>query len=288
MRQLKVTKSITSRDSKALARYLQEIGHMELLTVDQEVELSQKIREGGPEASIALDKLVNANLRFVVTVAKQYQNSGMSLLDLINEGNIGLIKAAQRFDDTRGFKFISYAVWWIRQSILLAISEKSRMVRLPLNQDSSLSKINKAISKFEQLNGRRPSDEELAEILDISADKVSMARSTSGKHISVDAPFSEGEDGSLLDVLPNEGAEMSDESVNKESLMLELNRVLSQLNTRECEIVKMSYGIGCPEMTLDEISAKYELSRERVRQIKEKAIRRLRGQKSTLLRAYLG
>ena len=288
MRQLKITKSITNRESASLDKYLQEIGRKELITVDEEVELAQRIREGGPAGQKALEKLVSANLRFVVSVAKQYQNQGLSLPDLIDEGNLGLIKAAQKFDETRGFKFISYAVWWIRQSILQALAEQSRIVRLPLNQVGSLNKIGKALSRFEQENERRPSAEELAEQLDVPVDKISDTMKVSGRHVSVDAPFVDGEDNSLLDVIPNDDSPMADSSLNQESLSKEVNRALDQLNQRESEILKMFFGIGCQEMTLEEIGAKFDLTRERVRQIKEKAIRRLKGQKSKLLKSYLG
>ena len=285
MRQLKITKSITNRESASLDKYLQEIGRKELITVDEEVELAQRIRQGD---QAALDKLVSANLRFVVSVAKQYQNQGLSLPDLIDEGNLGLIKAAQKFDETRGFKFISYAVWWIRQSILQALAEQSRIVRLPLNQVGSINKISKAQSRSEQEHERRPSDEELAERLDIPVDKISDTMKVSGRHVSVDAPFVEGEDNSLLDVLPNNDSPMADSTLNQESLAKEVNRALDQLSPRERDILKMFFGIGCQEMTLEEIGAKFDLTRERVRQIKEKAIRRLKGQKSKLLKAYLG
>lgn len=285
MRQLKITKSITNRESASLDKYLQEIGRKELITVDEEVELAQKIKQGD---QAALDKLVSANLRFVVSVAKQYQNQGLSLPDLIDEGNLGLIKAAQKFDETRGFKFISYAVWWIRQSILQALAEQSRIVRLPLNQVGSLNKIGKALQRFEQENERRPSASELAEQLDVPVEKIADTMKVSGRHVSVDAPFVDGEDNSLLDVLPNEDSPMADASLNQESLSKEVNRALDQLNPRERDILKMFFGIGCQEMTLEEIGAKFDLTRERVRQIKEKAIRRLKGQKSKLLKAYLG
>ena len=224
----------------------------------------------------------------MVSVAKQYQNQGLSLPDLIDEGNLGLIKAAQKFDETRGFKFISYAVWWIRQSILQALAEQSRIVRLPLNQVGSLNKIGKALSRFEQEHERRPSAEELAEQLDVPVDKIADTMKVSGRHVSVDAPFVDGEDNSLLDVLPNDDSPMADFSLNQESLSKEVNRALDQLNPRERDILKMFFGIGCQEMTLEEIGAKFDLTRERVRQIKEKAIRRLKGQKSKLLKAYLG
>lgn len=284
MRQLKITKSITNRESASLDKYLQEIGRKDLITVDEEVELAQKIKQGD---QAALDKLVSANLRFVVSVAKQYQNQGLSLPDLIDEGNLGLIKAAQKFDETRGFKFISYAVWWIRQSILQALAEQSRIVRLPLNQVGSLNKIGKALQRFEQENERRPSPAELAEQLDVPVEKIADTMKVSGRHVSVDAPFVDGEDNSLLDVLPNEDSPMADSSLTQESLSKEVNRALEQLNPRERDILKMFFGIGCQEMTLEEIGAKFDLTRERVRQIKEKAIRRLKGQKSKLLKSYL-
>lgn len=285
MRQLKITKSITNRESASLDKYLQEIGREELISVSEEVELAQRIKKGDKKA---LEKLVKANLRFVVSVAKQYQNQGLSLPDLIDEGNLGLIRAAQKFDETRGFKFISYAVWWIRQSILQALAEQSRIVRLPLNQVGSLNKITKALTKFEQEHERRPSPEELANILDLPVDKVADTLKVSGRHISVDAPFVEGEDNSLLDVLPNDDSPMADQTLNQESLSKEVDRALRQLYDREREILKMFFGIGCQEMTLEEIGAKFDLTRERVRQIKEKAIRRLKGQKSKLLKSYLG
>ncbi len=285
MRQLKITKSITNRESASLDKYLQEIGRKELISVDEEVELAQRIKQGD---QAALDKLVSANLRFVVSVAKQYQNQGLSLPDLIDEGNLGLIKAAQKFDETRGFKFISYAVWWIRQSILQALAEQSRIVRLPLNQVGSLNKISKELARFEQEHERRPSAEELAQRLDVPVEKVADTMKVSGRHVSVDAPFVDGEDNSLLDVLPNEDSPMADSSLNQESLAKEVNRALEQLNPRERDILKMFFGIGCQEMTLEEIGAKFDLTRERVRQIKEKAIRRLKGQKSKLLKSYLG
>ena len=276
MRQLKITKSITNRESASLDKYLQEIGREDLITVEEEVELAQRIRKGD---RVALEKLTRANLRFVVSVAKQYQNQGLSLPDLINEGNLGLIKAAEKFDETRGFKFISYAVWWIRQSILQALAEQSRIVRLPLNQVGSLNKISKAFSKFEQENERRPSPEELADELEIPVDKISDTLKVSGRHISVDAPFVEGEDNSLLD----------DRSLVNESLAREIDRALSTLTDREKEIIQMFFGIGQQEMTLEEIGDKFGLTRERVRQIKEKAIRRLRqSNRSKLLKSYLG
>ncbi len=286
MRQLKITKSITNRESASLDKYLQEIGREDLITVEEEVELAQRIRNGD---RLALEKLTRANLRFVVSVAKQYQNQGLSLPDLINEGNLGLIKAAEKFDETRGFKFISYAVWWIRQSILQALAEQSRIVRLPLNQVGSLNKINKAFSKFEQENERRPSAEELAEKLDIPVDKITDTMKVSGRHVSVDAPFVEGEDNSLLDVMINDDSPNADRALINESLSKEIDRALSTLSEREHEIVKKFFGIGVPEMTLEEIGDEFGLTRERVRQIKEKAIRRLRSSsKSKLLKGYLG
>ena len=286
MRQLKITKSITNRESASLDKYLQEIGKEDLITVEEEVELAQRIRKGDQRA---LEKLTRANLRFVVSVAKQYQNQGLSLPDLINEGNLGLIKAAEKFDETRGFKFISYAVWWIRQSILQALAEQSRIVRLPLNQVGSLNKINKAFSRFEQEHERRPSPEELAETLDLPAEKVADTLRVSGRHISVDAPFVEGEDNSLLDVLVNDDSPVADKTLINESLSTEVERALATLTEREREIMRWFFGINCQEMTLEEIGEKFGLTRERVRQIKEKAIRRLRhSSRSKLLKTYLG
>ena len=286
MRQLKITKSITNRESASLDKYLQEIGKEDLITVEEEVELAQRIRKGDQRA---LEKLTRANLRFVVSVAKQYQNQGLSLPDLINEGNLGLIKAAEKFDETRGFKFISYAVWWIRQSILQALAEQSRIVRLPLNQVGSLNKINKAFSRFEQENERRPSPEELADTLDLPAEKVADTLRVSGRHISVDAPFVEGEDNSLLDVLVNDDSPVADRTLINESLSTEVERALSTLTERERGIIKLFFGINTQEMTLEEIGEKFGLTRERVRQIKEKAIRRLRhSSRSKLLKTYLG
>ena len=286
MRQLKITKSITNRESASLDKYLQEIGKEDLITVEEEVELAQRIRKGDQKA---LEKLTRANLRFVVSVAKQYQNQGLSLPDLINEGNLGLIKAAEKFDETRGFKFISYAVWWIRQSILQALAEQSRIVRLPLNQVGSLNKINKAFSRFELENERRPSPEELADSLDLPAEKVADTLRVSGRHISVDAPFVEGEDNSLLDVLVNDDSPIADRTLINESLSTEVERALSTLTERERDIIKLFFGINTQEMTLEEIGEKFGLTRERVRQIKEKAIRRLRhSSRSKLLKTYLG
>ncbi|MBR5470405.1 MAG: sigma-70 family RNA polymerase sigma factor [Paludibacteraceae bacterium] len=286
MRQLKITKSITNRENASLDKYLQEIGREDLITVEEEVELAQRIRKGDQKA---LEKLTRANLRFVVSVAKQYQNQGLSLPDLIDEGNLGLIKAAEKFDETRGFKFISYAVWWIRQSILQALAEQSRIVRLPLNQIGSLNKISKALAKFEQENERKPSPEELSEKLDIPIEKIADTMKISGRHTSIDAPFVEGEDNSLLDVLVNDDSPVADNTLMHESLRKEIDRALSTLTERESEIIKMFFGIGCQEMTLEEIGDNFGLTRERVRQIKEKAIRRLRqSNKSKLLKGYLG
>ena len=286
MRQLKISKSITNRESASLDKYLQEIGHEDLLTVDEEVELAQRIRKGDRKA---LEKLTKANLRFVVSVAKQYQNQGLSLPDLINEGNLGLIKAAEKFDETRGFKFISYAVWWIRQSILQAIAEQSRIVRLPLNQVSSVNKINRVLNKFEQENERRPSVDEIADKVELPEDKIIDAMKVNGRHISVDAPFVEGEDNSLLDIMVNDDAPLADRSLVMESLRDEITRALSMLNDRERNIIECFFGIRQPEMTLEEIGERFGLTRERVRQIKEKAIRRLRhNTKNKMLKTYLG
>ncbi len=286
MRQLKITKSITNRESASLDKYLQEIGREELITIEEEVDLAQRIRTGD---KVALEKLTRANLRFVVSVAKQYQNQGLSLPDLINEGNLGLIKAAEKFDETRGFKFISYAVWWIRQSILQALAEQSRIVRLPLNQVGSLNKINKAFSKFEQEFERSPTPEELANILELPKEKVSDTLRVSGRHISVDAPFTDGEENSLLDVLINNDSPNADKTLLNESLGKEIERSLSTLTERERDIVRYFFGIGVQDMTLEEIGDRFGLTRERVRQIKEKAIRRLRhASRSSLLKSYLG
>ena len=286
MRQLKITKSITNRESEALDKYLQEIGKEEMISVEEEVELAQRIRKGDRKA---LERLTKANLRFVVSVAKQYQNQGLSLPDLINEGNLGLIKAAEKFDETRGFKFISYAVWWIRQSILQAIAEQSRIVRLPLNQVGSVNKINKVLSKFEQENERRPSVEEISEKLDLPEEKIDEAMSVNSRHVSVDAPFVDGEDNSLLDVLINDDAPMADKTLVMESLKAEINNALKMLNERERNVIEAFYGINQPELTLEEIGSKYNLTRQRVRQIKEKAIRRLRTcTKNKVLKTFLG
>lgn len=286
MRQLKISKSITNRESASLEKYLQEIGHQDLLTVDQEVELAQQIRKGDRKA---LEKLTKANLRFVVSVAKQYQNKGLSLPDLINEGNLGLIKAAEKFDETRGFKFISYAVWWIRQSILQAIAEQSRIVRLPLNQVGSVNRIARELNKFEQENERRPSVEEMADRIDLPEEKIADAMKMNTHHVSMDAPFAEGDDNSLLDILPNNDSPATDNELDMESLRAEISRALDILNDREKKVIKAFFGIGTSEMTLEEIGDKYNLTRERVRQIKEKAIRRLRhNTKSKTLKSYLG
>lgn len=286
MRQLKITKSITNRESDSLDKYLQEIGHEELISVEEEVELAQRIKKGDRKA---LEKLTKANLRFVVSVAKQYQNQGLSLPDLINEGNVGLIKAAEKFDETRGFKFISYAVWWIRQSILQAIAEQSRIVRLPLNQVGSVNKINRILNKFEQEHERRPSIDEIADNVDIPHDKIEEAMKVNSRHVSVDAPFADGEDNSLLDVLPNNDSPMADRKLVLESLREEINRALQTLNERERNIIEAFFGINQQEMTIEEIGDKYGLTRERVRQIKEKAIRRLRhNTQNKLLKSYLG
>ncbi len=286
MRQLKITKSITNRESASLDKYLQEIGKEELISVEEEVELAQRIKKGDQEA---LEKLTKANLRFVVSVAKQYQNQGLSLPDLIQEGNLGLIKAAEKFDETRGFKFISYAVWGIRQSILQALAEQSRIVRLPLNQVGSLNKINKAFARFEQEHERTPSAEELANELELPREKVTDTLRVAGRHISVDAPFADGEDNSLLDVLVNTDSPNADRGLINESLATEVERALEILTERERDIIRYFFGIGCSEMTLEEIGEKFDLTRERVRQIKEKAIRKLRqSARSKPLKSYLG
>ncbi len=287
MRQLKISKQITNRESQSLDKYLQEIGKVDLLTPDEEVILAQKIREGD---QLSLERLTKANLRFVVSVAKQYQNQGLSLGDLINEGNLGLIKAAQRFDETRGFKFISYAVWWIRQSILQALAEQSRIVRLPLNRVGSLNKISKTFSELEQKFEREPSPEELAEVLEISANEVVDTLKISGRHVSMDAPFVNGEENSLLDVLENDLEDKPDQGLITDSLRREVQRALSTLTQREADVVTLYFGLnGEHAMTLEEIGEKFNLTRERVRQIKEKAIRRLRHtSRSKALKTYLG
>lgn len=286
MRQLKISKSITNRESASLDKYLQEIGHEELLTTDEEVELAQRIRKGDKRA---LERLTKANLRFVVSVAKQYQNQGLSLPDLINEGNVGLIKAAEKFDETRGFKFISYAVWWIRQSILQAIAEQSRLVRLPLNQVGSVNKIARELSRFEQEHERKPSVDEIAERVDLPEDKIADAMKANSRHVSMDAPIADGEDSSMIDFLAGDSSN-TDRELAIESLKAEVSRVLKLLTDKEQKVLRAFFGIdGSPEMTLDEIGEKYNLTRERVRQIKEKALRRLRrNTKNKLLKSYLG
>ncbi|MCG8389086.1 MAG: RNA polymerase sigma factor RpoD/SigA [Cytophagales bacterium] len=287
MRQLKISKQITNRESQSLDKYLQEIGKVDLLTPDEEVELAQRIKEGD---QLALEKLTKANLRFVVSVAKQYQNQGLSLGDLINEGNLGLIKAAQRFDETRGFKFISYAVWWIRQSILQALAEQSRIVRLPLNRVGSLNKISKTFSELEQKYEREPSPDELAEVLDVTTAEVVDTMKISGRHVSMDAPFVQGEENSLLDVLESDLEETPDNELMNDSLRREVQRALSTLTQREADVITLYFGLnGEHSMTLEEIGEKFNLTRERVRQIKEKAIRRLRHtSRSKALKPYLG
>ncbi|MHA7842465.1 MAG: sigma-70 family RNA polymerase sigma factor [Winogradskyella sp.] len=287
MRQLKIIKQVTNREDKSLDKYLQDIGKIELVTADEEVELAQRIRSGD---EAALEKLVNANLRFVVSVAKQYQNQGLKLSDLINEGNIGLVKAAKRFDETRGFKFISYAVWWIRQSILQALAEQSRVVRLPLNKIGSISKINKAVSRLEQDNERPPSAEEIASTLDMSIRDVKLSLKNSGRHLSMDAPLKEGETSTLYDVYKTNDLPNADKSLLQQSLKKEIDRALQTLDHREADIVRLFYGIGGKHsMSLVEIGETFELTRERVRQIKERAVRKLRHKsRSKLLKAYLG
>ena len=287
MRQLKISKQITNRESQSLDKYLQEIGKVDLLTPDEEVELAQRIKDGD---HLALEKLTKANLRFVVSVAKQYQNQGLTLGDLINEGNLGLIKAAQRFDETRGFKFISSAVWWIRQSILQALAEQSRIVRLPLNRVGSLNKISKTFSELEQKFEREPSPDELAEVLEVTTAEVVDTMKISGRHVSMDAPFAQGEENRLLDVLENELEETPDNELMNDSLRREVQRALSTLTQREADVVTLYFGLnGEHALTLEEIGEKFDLTRERVRQIKEKAIRRLRHtSRSKALKPYLG
>ncbi len=288
MRQLKITKSITNRESQSLEKYLQEIGKVDLLTPEEEVELAKRIKQGDQQA---LEKLTKANLRFVVSVAKQYQNQGLSLSDLINEGNLGLIKAAQRFDETRGFKFISYAVWWIRQSILQALAEQSRIVRLPLNKVGSLNKINKAFSQLEQEYEREPSSDELAQLLEINTEEVETTLGVAARHVSMDAPFVEGEDNSLLDVLENGNTPGADQQLTyRESLRREIERSLGTLTDRQEDVIKLYFGIGVEHpMSLEDIGEKFGLTRERVRQIKDKAINKLRTtSRSKLLKSYLG
>ncbi len=287
MRQLKISKQITNRESQSLDKYLQEIGKVDLLTADEEVILAKRIRTGD---KAALEKLTKANLRFVVSVAKQYQNQGLSLSDLINEGNTGLIKSAQRFDETRGFKFISYAVWWIRQSILQALAEQSRIVRLPLNRVGSLNKISRTFSELEQKYEREPTPEELAEVLDLSVNEVNDTMKVSGRHVSVDAPFVQGEENSLLDVLENTSEEKPEEGLMNESLRKEILRSMSMLTEREADVILLYFGLGgYQSMTLEEIGVHFNLTRERVRQIKEKGIRKLRqSSRSDALKPYLG
>lgn len=284
---MKITKQYTNRESQSLDKYLQEIGKVDLLTPDEEIDLAIKIKKGD---QLALERLVKANLRFVVSVAKQYQNQGLSLGDLINEGNLGLIKAAKRFDETRGFKFISYAVWWIRQSILQALAEQSRIVRLPLNRVGALNKIGKAYSNLEQEFEREPSANELAKELEMDISEVSDTLKISGRHVSMDAPFAQGEDNRLLDVLSNDSQPTPDFTLMSESLKNEIERALSTLTEREAEVIKLYFGLNKEHsLTLEEIGEKFNLTRERVRQIKEKAIRRLRhASRSKNLRAYLG
>ncbi len=287
MRQLKITKSITNRETASLDKYLQDIGKEELITADEEVQLAQKVKQGD---QLALEKLVKANLRFVVSVAKQYQNQGLSLPDCINEGNLGLIKAAKRFDETRGFKFISYAVWWIRQSILQALAEQSRIIRLPLNQVGSLNKIKKATSKLEQEYERTPSSEEIADKLEIPDYKIDAAKKITTRYISMDAPLTQDDETKFLDVFVSENPIHTDDTLMRESLAREIQRSLATLTKKERDVINLYYGIGMPHgLTLEEIGAKFDLTRERVRQIKEKAIRRLKHtSRSKLLKAYLG
>ena len=287
MRQLKITKQVTNRETASLDKYLQEIGKVDLITAEEEVELAQRIKAGD---QIALEKLTKANLRFVVSVAKQYQNQGLTLPDLINEGNLGLIKAAQRFDETRGFKFISYAVWWIRQSILQALAEQSRIVRLPLNKIGSINKINKTYAFLEQAHERAPSEEEIAKELDMTINDVKESLKNSGRHVSMDAPLVEGEDSNLYDVLNSGESPNPDRTLLHESLRTEIERALETLTPREADVVRLYFGLGNQHaMTLEEIGETFDLTRERVRQIKEKAIRRLKHtSRSKILKTYLG
>ncbi len=287
MRQLKITKQVTNRETASLDKYLQEIGKVDLITADEEVELAQKIKAGDDRA---LEKLTKANLRFVVSVAKQYQNQGLTLPDLINEGNLGLIKAAKRFDETRGFKFISYAVWWIRQSILQALAEQSRIVRLPLNKIGSINKINKTFAFLEQSHERPPSAEEIAKELDMTINDVKESMKNSGRHVSMDAPLVEGEDSNLYDVLRSGESPNPDRELLHESLRTEIERALETLTPREADVIRLYFGLGDQHpMTLEEIGETFELTRERVRQIKEKAIRRLKHtSRSKILKTYLG
>ncbi|MFT7051644.1 RNA polymerase sigma factor RpoD/SigA [Psychroserpens burtonensis] len=287
MRQLKITKQVTNRESKSLDKYLQDISKLPMITAEEEVELAQRIREGD---QVALDKLTTANLRFVVSVAKQYQNQGLTLPDLINEGNAGLVKAAKRFDETRGFKFISYAVWWIRQAILQALAEQSRIVRLPLNKIGSINKINKAFSFLEQTHQRPPSAQEIAQELDMTVSEVKQSLKNSGRHLSMDAPLKEGETSSLYDVVKSGESPNPDFQLMKESLNVEINRALDTLSQKESDVIRLNFGLSDePPMTLDEIGATFDLTRERVRQIREKGIKRLRqDSKSKILKTYLG
>ncbi|MDB5283063.1 MAG: polymerase, sigma 70 subunit, RpoD subfamily [Bacteroidota bacterium] len=288
MRQLKITKSITNRESASLEKYLQEIGRVDLITAEEEVILTKKIKQGD---SSALEKLTKANLRFVVSVAKQYQNQGLTLPDLINEGNLGLIKAAERFDETRGFKFISYAVWWIRQSILQALAEQSRIVRLPLNKVGSLNKINRAFAQLEQEFEREPSPDELATLLNVDLEEVQTTLGVAGRHVSMDAPFAAGEDSSLMDVIANPNAEQADQDISyRESLRNEINRSLATLTEKQAEVLKLYFGIGMSQpLSLEDIGLKFDLTRERVRQIKDKALVRLKTtNRCRLLKDYLG
>ncbi len=287
MRQLKIIKQVTNRESKSLDKYLQDISKIELITAEEEVELARRIRTGD---QIALEKLTNANLRFVVSVAKQYQNQGLKLPDLINEGNVGLVKAAKRFDETRGFKFISYAVWWIRQSILQALAEQSRVVRLPLNKIGSINKIKKTFSYLEQTHERPPSAEEIAKELDMTINEVKQSMKNSGRHISMDAPLKEGEDSNLYDVMRSGESPRPDLDLMRQSLHTEIKRALDTLSPREADVIKLYYGIGDQQsMTLAEIGQTFDLTRERVRQIREKAIRKLRhNSRNKLLKSYLG
>lgn len=286
---MRITKQYTNRESQSLDKYLQEIGRVELLDSEDEIELAVSIRKNDYDSPVALERLVKANLRFVVSVAKQYQNQGLSLGDLINEGNLGLIKAAKRFDETRGFKFISYAVWWIRQSILQALAEQSRIVRLPLNRVGALNKISKKFSELEQKYEREPTAAELAEQLEMSVPEIAETIKISGRHLSVDAPFVQGEDNRLLDILPNEQQPPPDIELMRESLKTEVKQVLNSLLPREAEVIKLYYGLDAPALTLEEIGDKFNLTRERVRQIKEKAIQKLkRSGKAKSLKSYLG
>lgn len=287
MRQLKITKQVTNRETQSLEKYLQEIGKVEMITPEEEVELARRIKQGDQRA---LEKLTKANLRFVVSVSKQYQNQGLTLGDLINEGNLGLIKAAQRFDETRGFKFISYAVWWIRQSILQALAEQSRIVRLPLNKIGAINKVNKAFAQLEQDFEREPSPEELAQVLELTEDEVVSSLRTSNRHVSMDAPLVQGEEGCLLDVMPNDDLPEPDSELISESLRREIERTLTTLSQREAEVLRLYFGIGMKHaLSLEEIAEKFDLTRERVRQIKEKAIRRLKHTaKNKNLKSYLG